>query len=168
MSAGVAAHLVDLPAAPVTALEALQTTLAGEHAALYVYGALGGRTSASTAPALSAALREGYAVHRAQRDQLTRTIRDLGAEPVAAAPALRPARAARLRDRRRSGRRRTWSSGAPRRTPPWSPQTVGDERRWAIGALTGAAVRRLALGAAPEAFPGAGELRPVVSRPGRP
>jgi hypothetical protein len=140
----------------VTALDALQTTLAGEHAALYVYGALGGRTSASTAPALYAALREGYDVHRAQRDRLSRTIRDLGAEPVAAAPAydlpepldseIDVQRAAQDLEQRCAA---TYAAQVA--------QTVGDERRWAIGALTGAAVRRLALGGDAEAFPGLDE-----------
>ena len=49
MSAGVAQHLVVLPATvrcgPVTTLAAMQRTLAAEHAAVYVYGALGAQTS---------------------------------------------------------------------------------------------------------------------------
>ena len=48
----------------MTAVDALQTTLAGEHAAVYLYGALGGRTSQAAAPALYAALRDAYAAHR--------------------------------------------------------------------------------------------------------
>jgi len=137
----------------VTALDALQTTLAGEHAALYVYGTLGGRTSAAAAPDLYAALREGYDVHRAQRDTLSRTVRDLGAEPVAAAAAydlpdpldseIDVQVAAQDLERRCAA---TYAALVA--------QTVGDQRRWAIGALTGAAVRRLALGGDAEAFPG--------------
>lgn len=34
------------------ALESLQATLAAEHAAIYVYGALGGRVSATGSPAI--------------------------------------------------------------------------------------------------------------------
>ena len=137
----------------MTALDALQTTLAGEHAALYVYGALGGRTSAVAAPDLYAALREGYDVHRAQRDTLSRTVRDLGTEPVAAAAAydlpdpldseIDVQVAAQELERRCAA---TYAALVA--------QTVGDQRRWAIGALTGAAVRRLALGGDAEAFPG--------------
>ena len=94
-------------------------------------------------------------MHRAQRDRLSRTIRDLGAEPVAAAPAydlpepldseIDVQRAAQDLEQRCAA---TYAAQVA--------QTVGDERRWAIGALTGAAVRRLALGGDAEAFPGPG------------
>ena len=40
----------------MTPLDALQTSLAGEHAALHVYGALGAKTSASATPGLYAEL----------------------------------------------------------------------------------------------------------------
>ncbi len=51
--------------------DALQTTLAAEHAAVYVYGVLGGRTSKSAEPATYAAISSAYDAHRARRDQLT-------------------------------------------------------------------------------------------------
>lgn len=67
----------------MSALEAAQAALAAEHAAVYGYGVLGGRvTGAGGADA-----RQAYAAHRARRDALTRTVRDLGAVPVASAPA---------------------------------------------------------------------------------
>ncbi|MBI2243204.1 MAG: DUF4439 domain-containing protein [Nocardioides sp.] len=68
-------------------LDALQTALAAEHAAVYVYGALGGRTSRSATPELFASVVRAYDAHRARRDRLTATILDEGAEPVAAEPA---------------------------------------------------------------------------------
>ena len=84
-------------------------------------------------------------MHRAQRDRLSRTIRDLGAEPVAAEPAydlpepldseIDVQRAALDLEQRCAA---TYAALVA--------QTVGDERRWAIGALTGAAVRRLGPG----------------------
>ena len=70
----------------MTYAEALQTTLAGEHAAIYVYGALGAQTSQSGTPDLYAAITDAYEAHRARRDQLVATLTDLGEEPVAAEP----------------------------------------------------------------------------------
>jgi len=141
----------------MSTLDALQTTLAGEHAAIYVFGALGGRTSESASPGLFAALRQGYDVHRAQRDQLSRTVRDLGSEPVASAvsyevtgplgTAVDVQQAALTLERRCAA---AYSSLVA--------QSVGDQRRWALTALTGTAVRQLTVGGEPEAFPGIGEL----------
>ena len=55
----------------MTPLEALQQTLAGEHAAVYVYRALAGRVSASAQPTLATGLSSAYTTHRGRRDQLT-------------------------------------------------------------------------------------------------
>ena len=141
----------------MSALHALQATLAGEHAALYVYGALGGRTSQSASPALYAALRQGYDVHRAQRDQISRSIRDLGSDPVAAAvsyevndpldTAVQVRRAALALERRCAA---SYTSLVA--------QSVSEQRRRALTALTSSAVRQLAIGGQPEAFPGIDEL----------
>ena len=103
----------------MTLLDALQTTLEGEHAAVYVYGVLGARTSSSAEPELFAEISDGYAAHRARRDQLRSVVFDEGETPVASEPAyeLRP-RSARPT---RCARRRWRSSGrVPRRTPGWS------------------------------------------------
>ena len=64
--------------------EALQTTLAAEHAAVWVYGVLGGQTSRSDAPGLYDDVSAAYRVHRGRRDLLTQLIADGGAEPAAA------------------------------------------------------------------------------------
>ncbi|KUN01693.1 hypothetical protein AQI95_30490 [Streptomyces yokosukanensis] len=64
-------------AAEVTALQA---ALAAEHAAVYGYGVVGGRIGA----ARRAEARAAYDAHRARRDTLTREVRDLGGQPVAA------------------------------------------------------------------------------------
>ncbi len=61
MSAGIAAHLAVAPRA-MTPVDALQTALAAQHAALYVYGALGARTSQSATPVLFAEVSDAYAV----------------------------------------------------------------------------------------------------------
>lgn len=65
-------------------LDALQATLADEHAALYTYGVLGARTSQAASPTLFDALTTGYRRHRARRDQLRLYVLDAGGEPVAA------------------------------------------------------------------------------------
>jgi hypothetical protein len=141
----------------MTPLEGLQATLAGEHAAIYVYGVLGGRVSASAAPATAAAVTAAYTTHRARRDQLQAMIRQLGAVPVAAAvaydltgPAMTTAQIAAT------------ASGVESRSAEVYAQavesTAGTQRQWAIDALSDSAVRALGFGAEPEAFPGLAEL----------
>jgi hypothetical protein len=139
----------------MSALAALQTTLRAEHAAVFVYGALGARTSRSAQPALFGAVGTAYDVHRSRRDLLTRQITELGAEPVASAASYelpgpvgpRAVRAAALAVERRSAQTYAWLVA----------NTVGDRRRWAVEALTDAAVRELAFRGTPEMLPGADE-----------
>ena len=143
----------------MTELDALQETLAGEHAALYLYGALGGRTSLSGSPALYAALRQGYDVHRAQRDRLARAVRELGGEPAAAAVAYeRPEPLASADHVQRAALELEGRCAAAYSSLVAS--TVGDQRRWALAALTSSAVRRLDLGGEAEPFPGIDDLTP--------
>ncbi|MFF0450966.1 ferritin-like domain-containing protein [Streptomyces sp. NPDC004609] len=63
-------------------LDAVQAALAAEHAAVYGYGVAGARVGAARKAEATAA----HAAHRARRDALARTVRDLGGRPVAAAP----------------------------------------------------------------------------------
>ncbi|ORT54366.1 DUF4439 domain-containing protein [Streptomyces sp. CB03238] len=65
------------------ALEAAQAALAAEHAAVYGYGVVGGRVGDGRRAEATAA----YAAHRARRDALARTVRDLGGKPAASAAA---------------------------------------------------------------------------------
>ncbi|WP_406863448.1 DUF4439 domain-containing protein [Streptomyces sp. HUAS MG47] len=67
----------------MTALDAARAALAAEHAAVYGYGVVGGRIGAARRAEATAA----YDAHRARRDVLGRTVRELGGEPVAAAAA---------------------------------------------------------------------------------
>ncbi|MCS0636518.1 ferritin-like domain-containing protein [Streptomyces sp. LP05-1] len=67
----------------MSVLEAVQAALAAEHAAVYGYGVVGGRAGAARRTDAAA----GLAAHRARRDALERTVRDLGGTPVASAPA---------------------------------------------------------------------------------
>jgi hypothetical protein len=141
----------------VTPLEALQEALAGEHAAVYVYGVLGGRVSSSAAPVLSSRLTSAYTTHRGRRDQLTAMVRAAGGEPVAAELSYRLPNPSRTTSQLRAGALVT-----ERRCAAVYAGTVGSTSRgaraWALGALADTAVRELSFGGAPTAFPGAPEL----------
>ncbi|WP_455357495.1 ferritin-like domain-containing protein [Streptomyces sp. SYSU K217416] len=65
------------------ALDAVQAALAAEHAAVYGYGVVGARAAEARRPEARAA----YDAHRARRDALARTARDLGGKPAPSAAA---------------------------------------------------------------------------------
>lgn len=141
----------------MTPLEALQQTLAGEHAAVYVYGVLGGRVSSDAEPELVADLRAAYNLHRARRDQVTAMIRAIDADPVAAEISYALPNAADTAARCRGAAGET----ERRCTEVYSAMvgsTAHANRQWAIDALTDASVRGLGFGGEAEAFPGVPEL----------
>jgi hypothetical protein len=142
----------------VTPLEAQQAVLAGEHAAVYLYGVLGAQASQSRQPALYARLVAAFRTHRKRRDQLTVTIAATGATPVAAEvsydlPAAMSTAAeltaAELNDAALQVERRI-----ARTYGQLVESTAGAERRWALVALDEAAVRQLEFRGTPEMFPG--------------
>lgn len=141
----------------MTPLEALQATLAAEHAAVYVYGVVGGRVSRSTEPDLATRVEHAYVTHRGRRDQLTVMVRTAGGTPVAAAVSYRLPNLCRtpeqLRDAALVTERRCAGVYAD-----LTGSTSRAQRQWAIDALTDAAVRELGFGGSAEAFPGAPEL----------
>ena len=63
-------------------VDALQDALAGEHAAVYAYGVIGGRLDYGTRYQELAARQ--HSDHRGRRDELTRLVADAGADPVGA------------------------------------------------------------------------------------
>jgi hypothetical protein len=138
----------------VSYLDALQVTLAGEHAAIFVVGYLGAQTSQSATPELYAALRGSYETHRDRRDQLEGLVGDAGAEPVAAAasydlPTLdaddpEALAAAGLAVERACGATYGYLVA----------NATGGQRRWAVDAVLDSALRELALGGRPRDFPG--------------
>ncbi|HET7689906.1 MAG TPA: ferritin-like domain-containing protein [Nocardioidaceae bacterium] len=141
----------------MTPVEALQAALAGEHAALHVYGVLGGRVSVSAAPATAAAISSAYAMHRARRDQLRTMVQQLGGDPVAADVSYELAGPSDttpqiVREAR----------GIEERCAEVYAQAVGAtvraQRQWAIDALVDAAVRSLTFDGEPATFPGLPEL----------
>lgn len=137
--------------------DALQTALAAEHAAIYVYGALGARTSESATPGVLEEVADAYTTHRAWRDLLIRRLLDQGAEPTPAAPAYQlpttpPTPAGVLRAARELEARCAEIYAYV------VANSTDDDRRWAIAALTRAAVRQVAFGGSPGPFPGAPDL----------
>lgn len=141
----------------MTPLEALQATLAGEHAAVYVYGVLGGRVSASAQASLADRVRAAYTVHRGRRDQLITMVRAEDEQPVVsevsyqlpnAATTVDALTAAALVLEQRSTAKYADMVGS----------TSGAARQWAIDALHDAAVRQLGFGGRAEPFPGIAEL----------
>lgn len=141
----------------MSSLQAWQRTLAAEHAAVYLYGALGARTSAADQPRLLTEITAAYATHRARRDQVTRTIRDLGGSPDPAAVAYElPTGVGTPQGVRRASGDIEASCAT---TYAWTvANTATEARRAAVGMLHDAAVRGLAFGGTPEMFPGAGEF----------
>ena len=137
-------------------LDALQTTLAAEHAAVYAFGVLGGRTSSSATPDLFTAVSSAYAAHRARRDHLVRELTDAGAEPVAAEPAYDVARPLDTPTQVEQAALALQRSCATTYAYLVA-STTGDQRRWAIDALRETAVRELVFRGTPETFPGADE-----------
>ena len=134
-------------------VDALQQTLAAEHAAVYVFGVLGGRAAGLTAPALRTAISTAYAVHVGRRDDLTATITSAGVEPVPAEVAYRvnrhlatPAQVAS--EALRVERACLTSYGV------LVAASTGANRVWAVAALVETATSELGFGGSPEPLPG--------------
>ncbi len=136
----------------MTYLDALQTTLAAEHAAVFVLGYLGAQTSSSTQPQLYASVRDAYDVHRSRRDQLVTRVLDAGGEPVPAAASyeLDPV----VDGSEVPGRVLRVERGCGATYGFLVASSPGDQRRWAVDALLDSATRELAFGGRPRTFPG--------------
>lgn len=139
--------------ADTASTEAVQAALAVEHAAIFVLGALGGRTSASSAPALARALTDAYDDHVNAREALAAHVVAAGIEPVA------PSAVYDLPGR--IGTESGISAAALRLEKDTTatylalaPKATGADRTLLIQLLCRAAARQLDLGAKPTAFPG--------------
>ncbi|MET0838880.1 MAG: ferritin-like domain-containing protein [Marmoricola sp.] len=137
----------------MTPVEALQKALAAEHAAVHLYGVLGGQSSKSRQPALFSRLDQAYEEHRAYRDDLTVLVSAKGSDPVPAevdyavpGPTSTPGQIEAVA--RTIERRVTKTYGE------LVENTSGPDRRWAITALDASALRELAFGVPPSDFPG--------------
>lgn len=141
----------------MSVLDALQTTLADEHAALYTYGVLGARTSQSATPALYDALTAGYRRHRARRDQLRLLVEDAGGEPVAAAAAYE-LDGMLLRDAQVRAAALDLEVASTETLLALVAHSSGTVREWALTEATWSASWQLELGGAAQTWPGAPEL----------
>ncbi|MFD1658440.1 ferritin-like domain-containing protein [Streptomyces caeni] len=133
-------------------LSALRAALRAEHAAVYGYGVVGGRI----VPSRRGQARAAYDAHRARRDELTRTVRDLGGTPDAAAaayalpfPVRDSAAAVRLAAELEERLAGVYSDLVRAST--------GERRRSAASALREAAVRSVRWSGESVAFPGLAE-----------
>lgn len=141
----------------MTTLEAMQSALDGEHAAIYVYGALGAHTSASAEPALFELVTTLYRTHRSRRDHLRALLTERGASPAPAAATYElPQRLATPAQVRRGAI--ALEDRCAGLYAALVANTVAAERAWAIQALTEAASARILLGGRAQDFPGAPEL----------
>lgn len=133
--------------------EAVQTTLAAEHAAVYVLGALNGLVSVGEAAETAGRLRSAYDAHRGRRDQLRSLLAQRGVTPVGAALAYDVDLPGRDPDRLLAAAR-----AVEKRSALVYAQMVGataeTDRVWAVEALVDSAVRLLNLGGAPTHLPG--------------
>ncbi|MCX3062867.1 ferritin-like domain-containing protein [Streptomyces beihaiensis] len=141
-------------------LAAAQAALRAEHAAVYGYGVVGGRVRQSRRGEAKAA----YDAHRARRDALSRTVRDLGGTPAPSAgayalpfPVPDSAAAARLAADIEDKVAGAYSDLVRAAT--------GERRRGAADALREAAVRAVRWRGGSVAFPGLAERAAVPTTP---
>ncbi|MCB0908958.1 MAG: DUF4439 domain-containing protein [Nocardioidaceae bacterium] len=146
-----------LAAVPDGEVDTLQGALTAEHAAVYVLGVLGGRTSAAAQRALFAALTQAHAVHRDRRDALTRAIAAAGADPVAAAAGYEVAGPPTSPEGIRATAATVESAVGEQYAALVATAPTG-RRTWPAAVVCDAALRAVALGGTPSWFPGAPEL----------
>ncbi|MEV1024130.1 ferritin-like domain-containing protein [Streptomyces sp. NPDC050264] len=139
-------------------LATVQAALRAEHAAVYGYGVVGGRIGAGR----RAEAKSAYDAHRARRDELRRTARDLGGSPEESAgayalpfPVPDAAAAARLAADIEDKVAGAYSDLVR--------AAGGDRRRGAADALREAAVRAVRWRGGSVAFPGLAERAAVPS-----
>ncbi|MGY0019079.1 ferritin-like domain-containing protein [Streptomyces sp. cg35] len=139
-------------------LATVQAALRAEHAAVYGYGVVGGRVRAGRRDEAKAA----YDAHRARRDELRRTVRDLGGSPEESAgayalpfPVPDSAAAARLAADIEDKVAGVYSDLVR--------AASGERRRAAADALREAAVRAVRWRGGSVAFPGLAERAAVPS-----
>lgn len=138
-------------------VDALQTTLADEHAALYAYGVLGARTSQSASPDLYAALVTAYRQHRSRRDRLRVMVVDAGGTPVPAEP-LYPLPGALVQPGQLAATALTLEQSSSATMAAMVAQTSGELRAWALTEAIWSATWELEFGGLPQIWPGAVEL----------
>ncbi|NYI08438.1 ferritin-like domain-containing protein [Allostreptomyces psammosilenae] len=140
---------------PDNALPALQAALAGEHAAVYGYGVAGALLSGADEEEARVAL----AAHQERREALSHSIRQLGGQPEAAAPAYQlPFEVADADSARRLATHLEEGVAAAEADVVFT--TVADLRLAAAEALREATVRAVRWRGGTVAFPGLPEREP--------
>jgi len=137
----------------MTDVDALQRTLAAEHAAVFVLGALGGRAANLPAPLLRADLSSAYDDHLERRNRLRTVIAASGETPVAAEPAYRLPTPLSTQEQiaaeaLRVQRACVVTYGA------LVAASEGAGRRWAVDAMAQTALTEADFGGRPQALPG--------------
>lgn len=135
--------------------DALQQTLAAEHAAIFVLAALGGRASSLPPSPLRTGLDRAYADHVQRRDELRTLVSDGGGEPVAAEPAYRLPDPLESAAQIAAEALRVEQACATTYAALVAAST-DEQRRWALDALVATAVGEAAFGGPPQALPGLG------------
>jgi len=137
----------------VSEVDALQRTLAAQHAAVFVFGALGGRASSLPAPALQSALSTAYDDHVERRNRLRIMVAAAGDDPVAAEPAYRlPARLSTSEQISTEALR--VQRACVTTYAALVAATSGPARRWAVEAMSETALTEADFGGEPQALPG--------------
>ena len=136
-----------------SSVDALQRTLAAEHAALFVFGALGGRASELPDTPLRSALSAAYDVHLERRNELRTMVTTAGGDPVAAEPAYRLPHPLTTADQIRAEALRI-ERGCVTTYAALVAASAGPDRLWAVEALAATAVGEAAFGGRPEPLPG--------------
>lgn len=131
----------------------MQTTLADEHAAVYLFGLLGARVSERKDASLFQSLTESFESHRRNRDDLSALIAGLGETPIAAAIAYDPPGPVNspAEIKRAAG---TLEKRMTLRYGSLVENTTREQRAWAITALQSSAIRELSYGQPPSDLPG--------------
>ncbi len=137
----------------MTPLEALQRTLAAEHAAVYVFGALGGRAAVLGTAPLRASLSTTYDAHLARRRQLRARVAAAGGDPVAAEAAYDLPRALTTPAQIASEALRVERACVTTYAALVAAAT-GADRSWAVEALAEGALAETTFGGAAQPLPG--------------
>jgi len=131
--------------------EAMNASLAGEHAAIYAYGVIGGRLDLDSPPVEAAT--DAVEAHRARRDGVTALIEAGGGAPVAAEPGyLLPAEVVDVAAARTTAQEVEDRCGVL--YAALAATATGDLRAYAVDALIDSATRALDWGAPTNPFPG--------------
>ena len=135
------------------AVDALQRTLAAEHAAVSIFGVLGGRAAVLGESPLRPALATAYDAHVARRGQVRVLVSAAGGVPVAAEPAYDLPRAlttpAQITAEALRVERACVDTYAG-----LVAATSGADRAWAVATLSAGALSELTFGGPPQALPG--------------